>query len=747
MRYRGGFISATLPTVNTASASGAWTLAQQMQYQAAQAWPSQPLAGWTAINTPGSVAPASAASAITDTSGNVYYFWGAGTNRSIIMKFDPNGTKLWERKYFTDSNYDEGTGQIVSSAFDNAGNLWVLYSLYQAYFTNMGVMKINPSNGDLLGSRQYAYQSSTNVNPYSLVIDGSNNVYISGNTFISNLYYTIVSKINPSTLAVTWTTGISDYTSSYTGSFGAVNNIALSPDGSTIYVGTYRSTVNTATITTLTNTGSNSGSYNISISGASTMFTANGLTTDTEGNIYVTGSCNLGIFLTKLNSSFAVQWTVISSTTNNVTSGAKVSIGSGGLYFSSTYNNNTGRFFSLVSTSGTVLSSNNYSLESNAIAPAVSGAPAVYFGVAQYGSQCGLFKFAPNSGSHGMYLYGTSPIASYFAYSGGPSFTTATATVASYSPTAVGGISSTVHNFTVTLESNNTTFTTTSYNFPSATGSALYWVPGTYSWIAPTGVTSVSVVAVGGGGGGGSGNTGNGGGGGALGYINNLAVTPGTAYTVVVGAGGAGGVYSGGRQPGGNGGESSFRNSSTLRVLGGSGGSTSSAGAGGTVAVGTGGSGGSGGGGNTGGGGGGGAGGYSGSGGTGGSWTGAGSAGGGGAGGGGGSGYYANFTYGCGQVEENYYSGGSGGNVGILGSGANGAGGTATAGAGGTGSPNGATYTFGSGGYGGGYSIVFFPCCGGDIATFGGGGNGAGGAVRIVWGTGRSFPTTSVGVP
>ena len=61
-----------------------------------------------------------------------------------------------------------------------------------------------------------------------------------------------------------------------------------------------------------------------------------------------------------------------------------------------------------------------------------------------------------------------------------------------------------------------------------APGSQSYTTAGTYSWVAPTGVTSVSVVAVGGGGTSG---------GGALGYKNNITVSPGTGYTVVVGAG------------------------------------------------------------------------------------------------------------------------------------------------------------------------------------------------------------------
>ena len=65
-----------------------------------------------------------------------------------------------------------------------------------------------------------------------------------------------------------------------------------------------------------------------------------------------------------------------------------------------------------------------------------------------------------------------------------------------------------------------------------------YTTPGTYSWVAPAGVTSVSVVAVGGGGGGPNGGAATAGGGGGLGYINNYTIVPGNSYQVVVGSGG-----------------------------------------------------------------------------------------------------------------------------------------------------------------------------------------------------------------
>ncbi len=98
----------------------------------------------------------------------------------------------------------------------------------------------------------------------------------------------------------------------------------------------------------------------------------------------------------------------------------------------------------------------------------------------------------------------------------------------------------------------------------TVTGQQAYTTPGSYTWVCPAGVTSVSVVCVGGGGSGGAAYwAGGGGGGGGLGYINNYAVTPGNSYSVVVGAGGVGVSASSGGQ-GTSGGASTFRNITTL---------------------------------------------------------------------------------------------------------------------------------------------------------------------------------------
>ena len=300
-------------------------------------------------------------------------------------------------------------------------------------------------------------------------------------------------------------------------------------------------------------------------------------------------------------------------------------------------------------------------------------------------------------------------------------------------------------------------------------GQESYTSPGTYSWTCPAGVTSVSVVCVGGGGAGGArgthvtnGSSAQGGYGGGLGWKNNISVKPGQTYTVVVGAGGQAPNSVASDDQGGAGGDSYFKNATTVKGGGGPGGLPGSdssvvfqlAGAG---YVGDG--GGYGGRGGVGqdftgspgnpSGGGGGAGGYSGNGGDGGSaeypstYT-SGNAGSGGAGGGGSSAASSGSGHRIGS--------GGGGGVGLLGEGTSG---------GATSFPNGSgSGTYGGKGGSGGADAAdnpwntgdgFLPGSEGGLYGGGGGGqsmaysskNGAGGAVRIMWGSGRSYPSTN----
>lgn len=218
-----------------------------------------------------------------------------------------------------------------------------------------------------------------------------------------------------------------------------------------------------------------------------------------------------------------------------------------------------------------------------------------------------------------------------------------------------------------------------------AVGEQSYTTPGVYTFKVPLGVFSIAAVCVGAGGR----SNGAGPGGGGLRWRNNIAVTPGQEIAVVVGASpmdnGKGGDSSVGSFVAAYGGEGVYQTGGSGTPIGGDVGG-GDGGRGGDAGEASGGAGG--------------AGGYTGNGGRGQSGNGspaATSGSGGGGGGGGGPGY-------------------PGGGVGLFGQGPEGAAGSWQV----PGSP-------GSGGLGAQY----------------GGGRGGGGAVRIIWGEGRSFPSNA----
>lgn len=252
-----------------------------------------------------------------------------------------------------------------------------------------------------------------------------------------------------------------------------------------------------------------------------------------------------------------------------------------------------------------------------------------------------------------------------------------------------------------------------------APGQQLYSSTGTYTWVAPAGVTSVCVVCVGptldw------ANNAYLGRGGGGLGWKNNITVVPGNSYTVVVGS------------SSGSGTDSYFISTATVK-----GGAAQDPSTGGTYVGDGGGNGGNGGAGSYGSvsGGGGGAGGYAGNGGNGAS-SGSGSAAATNSGGGGGGASQASGVggFGGGGGGVSVYGLGTTGDGGIYGTSANyepGGGRGGSYGNNGTVSNTGGAYapaTTGGGAAGTAYAISGGPYSG---------------AVRIIWGAGRAFPSTN----
>lgn len=762
MRYRGGFISATLPTVTGQQITpGVWTLTQQMQYQAAGNWPQQLPATWAnagVFSGSANVIPDLITKVLQDSSNNSYFLGGAPANSAYLAKFNPDGTKAWENTYgLFVSGVSNSTAYFHDGVFDSSGNLILLFSNRIFGVDVLGLAKITPS-GSVVSIKSYDFGAGgayvNTATGGSIAIDSSDNVYFTGVAVISGQLRGLVIKVAGATLNLVWSIGTYGYTGSNQGDFGM--GIVVTPDQNSVYVAGYAQGSSSGTrFAYLSRLAASSGSllnsYQYTISGQ-TSFTGGPLTIDASGNIYITGRTGSGnYFFGKLNSSLTPQWGFSSaSASNNIQPNRGVSIGADGdIYFqswggstSSTPPGGLSTLLARVTSSGTLVYTRN-TTSYNAVSVPSAGDAVVYLATAN--ADIGTQYQRMFANGDGTSVYANAAGTYYYNYGFGPTLSAATLSVTSATQLSATLTPSTYTYSGVGPSASSSTYTQTTFTSPRIPGSALYSLPGTYSWIAPTGVTSVSVLAIGGGGGGGGFTSAAGGGGGGLGYSNSQAVTPGTAYTVVVGSGGTGGT-SNPSASGTAGGTSSFINASTVAGNGGGAGATSSGtGGAGGGRVGTGGSGGAGGGGNSGGGGGGGAGGYAGNGGAGGagnssSSQNSGAAGAGGGGGGGRGGSSSTFYFCCGTVLSQTGGGVSGGTVGMAGQGANGA---VNSGSGSVSSP----FGFGRGGGGGGATQTFFPCCGGSTVDYFNGGDGQSGAVRILWGAGRSFPTTSVGAP
>ena len=629
-----------------------------------------------------------------DSSGNVYFaqlIIGSSANQGIVYwKFNSSGTNIFKTYWAATSNPINSNPFAVISP---SGDLYVAWSNSSGY--QPSAAKIN-SSGTLVFMKTITSLYYYTAGVCGVSYDSSGNMYVVYNGYVGYIdvttYRTVPIKLNGTTGAVIYAK-------------------ALITASGTAYVRGY----------------AGSGQH-IWVNSSNELYLG--------ANIYLgpVGGYNNALF--KLSSTFSLSWVLGATIQPQFLSGGT----SGGVL--------VGSFGQTVNSSGTPSGTAYYWYNAGGtyLTPVYGdGSLSATLG-APYGNvQWHAAKIALDNSQPGSFLFSgpatAQNIENYGAYGLTPTPALSSGLVtASYSTT------------TPTPSLSDTTYTTGTYGGTLGTAtlglstltltglagsSATYTAAGTYSWVAPTGVTSVSVVCVGGGGGGSSGYIYSGytaGSGGSLGYKNNYTVTPGSSYTVVVGAGGTGqNGYNDYQAPPPvptNGGNSYFVNTSTVKggggiysgqsyvgTGGGLGGNAAAGGGGGYFS------------------GGGGAGGYAGSGGTGSQNGSTSTAGSGGAGGGGfgtlASGYTGN-------------GGSSGGGVGLFGQGPNGAAATSTstvtAGSYGSGS------SFGGGG-GVGYAYYNPPsgcCCA--YYTFGSGITGGGGAVRIIWpGSTRTFPSTNTG--
>jgi uncharacterized delta-60 repeat protein len=141
---------------------------------------------WTRTKNGSNGGDDEAISAAVDASGNVYvagYVDAGNTNDDIyLVKYDVNGTTQWDTSYYSSANafLDD---QPVAIAISPAGNIvvagWTEQGTWTSSSNDILVLSYD-ANGGLQWSRRYGRFAGQRDETTAMVIDASNNIYVTG---------------------------------------------------------------------------------------------------------------------------------------------------------------------------------------------------------------------------------------------------------------------------------------------------------------------------------------------------------------------------------------------------------------------------------------------------------------------------------------------------------------------------------------------------------------------------------------
>jgi hypothetical protein len=133
---------------------------------------------WVArYNGPGNSSDGAAAIAL-DGSGNVYVTGTSGEDYATL-KYDASGTQLWVRRYNGPAGNNDHASDI---ALDSSGNVYVTgTSLGSGTDYDYATIKYDPNGTQKWLARYNGPANSSDV-AYAIVVDGSGNIYVTGNS-------------------------------------------------------------------------------------------------------------------------------------------------------------------------------------------------------------------------------------------------------------------------------------------------------------------------------------------------------------------------------------------------------------------------------------------------------------------------------------------------------------------------------------------------------------------------------------
>jgi len=139
-------------------------------------------------NGPGNGGDAASDIAV-DGSGNIYvtgYSWGSGTyDDYATIKYDPVGNQLWVQRYNGPGNYHDLASAL---SVDGSGNVYVTgYSTGSGTGYDYATIKYDPA-GNQLWVQRYNGPVNRDDKAYAIALDGSGNVYVTGESGGSGTY-------------------------------------------------------------------------------------------------------------------------------------------------------------------------------------------------------------------------------------------------------------------------------------------------------------------------------------------------------------------------------------------------------------------------------------------------------------------------------------------------------------------------------------------------------------------------------
>jgi len=319
---------------------------------------------WVATLTDTYTTPNDRAQGITvDSSGNVYVcgyaYISSGQTVQSISKYNTSGTIQWQRT-LTDS-YFTHQDAAYGIAVDNSGNVYVCG--YGTNSSGTAVQSISKWNNS--GTIQWqntltdAYSSPYDI-AQGITVDSSGNVYVCGfGTNSLGNYVQSISKWNNSG-TIQWQRTLAD---TYATPGDSAQGIAVDSSGN-VYVCGYGINSSGQTVQSISKYNT-SGTIQWQRTLAAPYTRAQGITVDSSGNVYVCGygsnSSGYGVqSISKWNNSGTIQWqnTLTDSYTTPSDSAQGITVDSSGNVYVCGYGNNslgyTVQSISKWNTSGTI---------------------------------------------------------------------------------------------------------------------------------------------------------------------------------------------------------------------------------------------------------------------------------------------------------------------------------------------------------------------------------------------------------